>query len=171
MYDNSRRDDDGSVINYNRRNASFADFLGFEPSFFDDVNTMLSRFGSNNWDRPFKESEGYHAYKTKNGVVIVFDTTGIAERDISVKTKVNSDKTGLAITVSGETVPFPELQLKNRATYNIACSLPSSAKYDSAQFKVKDGYTYVFIKLSYPVDPTGEFTDVEKITDDKKTNW
>lgn len=143
-------------------------------SYFSDINKFFDSFAQSLWTRPFKESEGYKAFSTKNGAVVVFDTAGVSEKDIRIMTKPSNGNLASGsylISVAGASNVLPDVGLKYSVNYTVSFQVPSYATVEKIESKVLDGFTYVFFRLKKKSDPSNGFTKVVPDSGSSPVDW
>lgn len=130
--------------------------------FFDDLDYIFSNRALE-WNRPFKEKDGYYTMRSKdgNGFIVVFNTLGISKDDIKVSHEISDDKTAVKLNVYGKT-KISEIENTYESKYSILISSKGySEKIEDVKYTVRDGLTIIYVK-------TNKITEKQQLTQSTK---
>ena len=140
----------------------------FGNDFFDILSEM---FGTTSYrfQRPTLDQKPYKAYSTENGMILVVNTLGISKSDINVEMSRPLANGFRKINVSGKT-KIPTINEENKIDLSII--LKFQVEIQKINYEVKDGFTYIYIKVVDPEAPADdEFTKVNPLSDGEELDF
>jgi HSP20 family molecular chaperone IbpA len=119
----------------------------FDKNFFDALSDMFG-LSSYKFTRPTLDQRPYKAYPKDDGLIIVVNTLGISKKDILVELTNNGLPNGFKlISITGAT-KIPQTGEENKISLELI--LKFNVEIEKISYEVKDGFTYIYIKVESP---------------------